>query len=362
MVDIRQVKHSENTEELTDLFQVCFNESMSPEHWNWKYIQNPAAPVSPEVVVATEDGKIVGARPYLLGQMWFGNEKLRTALHCETMVHPDHQRKGLFGRMGKFAIELLKTEGYSLSYGFPNPLSRQGFLKQGYKIVTQTEALFRIVRPKRLISYKLGHTFAGLGPNFFYDAFLKTRTRKLPHSTSTFEVQIHDRFTDVLRDVDALKDNSGMDIERSEAFLQWRFDHHPEKFYRYVTLTTDSGLSGYAVVSVQEGSDGIIFGIIVDYLVKDNNAECFNLLMRQCLIDLEKSDCDIIIISAFSKPVFRHELVKRLGFKSSVKFPYNRFFQYEHLDAILLDEQLSRRVDIYDKNNWHVTYTYWDTR
>ena len=68
---------------------------------------------------------------------------------------PEHQNKGIFNRMGQFAIQYLKENDYALSYGFPAPMSRSGFLKQGWRIVAETETIFRAVHPQKLISYKL---------------------------------------------------------------------------------------------------------------------------------------------------------------------------------------------------------------
>ncbi|MCP4609551.1 MAG: GNAT family N-acetyltransferase [Planctomycetes bacterium] len=360
MVDIKLVRHSENLDELTDLFQASFNHSISLELWNWKYIQNPVAPTYPEVVVAIENGKIIGARPYLLGEMWFGSERFMTAEHCDTMVHPDHQKKGLFGKLERYAIENLKQRGAGLSYGFPNALSRQGFLKQGYRIVTQTENLFRIVRPKKVASQILGCRFAGSGLGLVYDIFLNTQPKKTSTTQNNYHVEISDQFTETFKEIDALRDKTGIDLVRSESYLRWRFDLHPVNIYKYIAITRNSEIIGYAVVSVQEYKN-LIFGTIVDYLVKDDDISYFNIIVRQCLNLLEKSECDVIMISAISQPKLRTELVKHLGFRSSAKFPYNRYFQYGHVDVILLNEQLSQRIDVYDKNNWHITDAYRDT-
>ena len=140
MVEIRLVKHSQEKEQLLDLFRASFGHSMPAEFWDWKYIQNPLAPPDPEVIVAIDSGKIVGARPFRLVEMWMGDEKVRTAQHSDTMVHPEYQGKGIFNQMGQFSMEYLKENSYALSYGFPNPKSRPGFLKQGYKIVVPLEA------------------------------------------------------------------------------------------------------------------------------------------------------------------------------------------------------------------------------
>jgi GNAT superfamily N-acetyltransferase/N-acetylglutamate synthase-like GNAT family acetyltransferase len=360
LVEIRLLKHSEEKEKLLNLFRVSFGFSISVEHWDWKHLQNPLAFSDPELIVAVDGGKIVGARPFLPAEMWLGNKKIKAAQHCDTMVHPDYQGRGVFNRMGQFAMRYLKDRGYALSYGFPGPLSRPGFLKQGYRIVAETENLFRICHPQKLLSYKLrSKTLAGV-LGFSYDILLNTgmkRTTRLPDSV---QVEVLDRFADDLKGVDDLRDKSGINLVRSESYLRWRFDRYPDHTYKYVIAKKEGELWGYAVTSVQQQLNGLVHGMIVDYLVRDKDIGCFRALVDGCLGELSKSKFDIILVWTFSEPKFREELLKYFGFKSSTRFPYSKLSDYAYLDAILIDEKLAGAIDIYDKNNWRVTHAYPD--
>lgn len=362
MLEIRLVKHAEEREQLVDLFRLCFSYDMSTEIWDWEYLQNPSASDNPEVVVALEGSKIVGARPFLLAEMWLGNERVKAAQHCDTMVHPEHRNKGIFDKMGRFSLQHLKDSGYALSYGFPGPMARPGFLKQGYRIVAETENLFRVLRPQKVLSYKLKNRLFGSGLGFFYDKLLNAKTREASRLPSSFQVEAFDRFTDELRGVDTLRTLSAIDLVRSESYLRWRFDQNQEHKYKYIVTKREERLCGYAVVSAQEELDGLVYGVIVDYLVENGDVDCFHVLINGCLNDLEESGCDIAVIWAFSAPKLREELLKHFSFKSSSRFPYKRFFGYGYLDAIQIDEKVTEKVNIYDKNNWRVTYAFSDMR
>ncbi len=360
MVETKLVKHREKREELLDLFRVSFGHDMSAELWDWKYIQNPFVSADPEVIVAVENGKIVGARPLLLAEMWLEDEKVKAAQPCDTMVHPEHRREGIFSRMNQFAIEYFKQSGYAFFYNFPGPMSRPGYLKQGWKIVAITETLYRFINPQKLISYKLKNQFLGTGLGFFYDKLLNTRI-KASLLSSSFQVKVFDKFPGELKEVDDLRDKSTIDLVRSEAYLRWRFDQHPEHSYKYIIAKKGDELWGYAVISVQEQINGLVYGMIVDYVVKNKDIDCFRILINRCLNELEKSEPDLVSVWAFSQPEFRKELTKHFGFKSSSTFPYNRFFGKGYLVAREIDEQVVEKIDIYDKKNWRVTYTYYDT-
>jgi GNAT superfamily N-acetyltransferase len=361
MVGIRLVKHLAEMEQLVDLFRVCFELNMSPELWNWKYLQNPLASAAPEVIVALDDGKVVGARPFLLTEMWLDNERVVTAQHCDTMVHPEHRNKGIFSRMGQFAIQYLKENNYILSYGFPGPMSSQGFLTQGWRIVAPTEIMFRIVNPQRAISRKLKSKILGNGLGFFYDKLLNTKITENLRLSSAFHVEIFDRFTGELNEVDTLRDELCIDMVRSETNLRWRFDGHPEHSYKYILAKRDEKVWGYAVISVQVETNGLVYGMITDHLVKNRDIACFQALMESSLNELGKSGCDILVMWMFSEPKFREQLLKYFGFKSSFRFPYDKIFGYGYLDAILIDERVAERINIYDSENWRVTYAFSDS-
>lgn len=360
MAEIKLVKHQERREDLLDLFQVSFGHNMSAELWDWKYLQNPLASADPEVIVAMDNGKIIGARPFLLAEMWLKDEKVKAAQPCDAMIHPEHRRKGIFDRMNQFAIQYFKQNDYGLFYNFPGKMALPGDLRQGWKIVSATETLFRAVNPQKVISYKLKSQLLGCMTGFFYDKLLNTRGKASPLSSS-FQIEVFNQFPDELKQVDTLRDRSAIDLARGETYLRWRFDQHPEHKYKYIAAKRDGMLWGYAVVSAQEQPNGLIYGMIVDYLVKDKDTDCFQVLVNKCLGELERSECDLVSVWAFTQPRFREELLKHFGFKPSSCFPYNRLLEEGYLVAREIGEQMLEKIDIYNKGNWRVTHVYPDT-
>ena len=361
MVDIALVKHSDKIEQLLDLFCESFGKKMSRELWTWKYLRNPLNSADVEIIVALDNDKVVGARPFMLAEMWLGNEKLKAAQHCDTMVHPQYQGKGIFNRIGKFAIQYLRDNGFTLSYGFPGPQSRPGFLRQGYRIVTRTETMFRVVNPRRVISCQLRNRLLGSGIGFLYDKLLNFKRKDTSSISSIFQLDTSDQVTDELKQVDDLRGESVIDLVRDESYLRWRFDCQPIFSYKYILARRDNRLWGYAVVSVREEVSGLRTGIVVDHLVRNSDIACYRALINRCLCELEKQGCDIAFIWTSGEPKLREVLLQHFGFKSSVRFPYDRFFGYGYMDVILLDEQRGERANIYDEENWRITHAFPDT-
>jgi hypothetical protein len=292
--------------------------------------------------------------------MWLGNQKVKAAQHTDTMVHPEYQGKGIFNRMGMFAIGYLKENGYALSYGFGNEKSRPGFLKQGYRLVALNETIFRPINPQKLVSYRLGNKVLGGGLGFLYDKLLNIKPREAFQPATSFQLEVFDQFNDELKEIDTLRDESLINLVRRESYLEWLFDQRPNRDYQYIVAKKDRTVWGYIVVSAQEQNDGLVYGYIVDHLVKDRDIDCFRALINRSLGELEKWGCDIVIIWALGEPVLREELLKHLGFKSTLLFPYNRFSGHGFLNAIRLDDQVAAGVDIYDEKDWRVTCAYWD--
>jgi GNAT superfamily N-acetyltransferase len=364
MVEIKLVKHLEEKGQLMDLFGACFGHNVPAEFWEWKYIQNPSASADPEVIVAIDNSKIVGARPFRLAEMWLGNEKVRAAQHGDTMVHPEHQRKGIFNQMGQFSIKYLEENGYALSYGLPNAKSRPGFLKQGYRIVVPIEVMICVVNPQNLISPALGNKALGSGLGFLYDKFLNKKMTETFQPPTSFQLKAFDQFNDELKGIDTLRDPSPIDLVRSESYLRWLFDQRPNQSYRYIVAKRDKTVWGYTVVGAGKPRKGLVWGYIVDYLVRDRDIACFQTLINRSLNELRELKCDFVIIWAPGEPVFRRQLLKHLGFKSTLSFPYNRFFthfiHHGYLDAIGINNRLAAGVNVYAKENWRVTYAYSD--
>lgn len=359
MYEIEIVEYKEKKEELINLFKMSFGHSISPEFWDWKHTQNPCASDNPEVIVATNNGEIVGARPLLFFGMWIKDKKVKAAQPCDTMVHPKHRRKGIFSRMNQFAIEYFKEDECAFFYNFPGTMSRPGYLKQGWKIVSIMEPLFRAINPQEVISYKLGHKVLGRGLGFLYATLLNARVKKYPLSNS-FDVIISDQFIPELESLDGLRDRSAINIVRSKSYLKWRFDKHPKYNYKYIVAKRAKSLWGYAIVSVREQGNRLMYGMIMDYLVKNNNIDCLRVIMSKCIDELEKLECDLILTWSFPNSILRRELIHYFRFKSSVKFPYNKFLDKEYFVTRYINKQVMRKVDIYDKRNWNITYSYRD--
>ena len=360
MVDIHLVNQKEATDELLKLFKISYGCEMSNKLWNWKYFENPFVLNDPEIIVAKEKGKIVGARPLLLAEMWIENRIRKVAQPCDMMVHPDYRRHKIFTKMNDYAYLYLKEQHYALFYNFPNSRAYPGNLKQGWQSVAITEDLFVINNPRRVIYAKLNNRPVSAVGGFIYD-IIKPKIRK-SQSSKYFEIKKSNRFTSEMKQIDSLRDKMAIDLVRSEGFLRWRFDQHPENKYQYILAMENGKLGGYAVVNIQTQANGLRGGLIVDYLVKNNDLNCFRQLIHECMGELKERKCDTISAWSFGQPDLRRELIKYFRFYSSTSFPFSKMLEQSYFVSRQVDEAVLKEVNIYDINNWRINQVYYDIK
>lgn len=362
MIEVKLVKYRQVEKELLDLFCASFGRDMNPDFWSWKHVGNYLSPADPELIVAMDKDRIVGARPFLFVEIWLGKEKIKAAQHVDTMVHPEYQGKGLFNLMGQYSLEYLKENGCALSYGFANALSRRGFLKQGYQIIGAMDMMFKVLRSRNIMLRYLKNELLGSLVGTFYDRLFVKSPKPLSGLMDSFNFITADQFIEELKDVDALRDRRAIDLVRSERFLRWRYDAHPHFKYKYIVIKRRDELAGYAVISARREDSGLTHGLIVDFLVENNDNACFRALVDKCYIELDYLGCDYVNIWMVSQFNQMNQLLKRSGFTSVLKFPYKKQYGDNLFDAILIQEQIAKLIDIYDKENWRLSAAFSDTR
>jgi GNAT superfamily N-acetyltransferase len=360
MVEIKLVNHHEKRKELLDLFRASFGHDMSVERWDWQFSHNPLASDIPDFCVAMHDNRIVGVRPYIPSRMWLGNEKIKAAQGVNAMVHAEYQGQGIFPRMIHPARDYLVSKDYTVNYGFPNYRLQPVVLGEGARIVSPLEDLFAAVNPRKVLSHKLDNRLLGNTLGFFYSRLLNAKVRKPPPPPNSFHIGVFDQFNDELSGVDNLRDESRIDLMRDEAYLRWRFDQHPEYQHRYVISKRDGQLLGYAVIYARTSDDGLVWGRIVDHLVKNDDSECARSIIAACVRELRAMESDFIDIRVFDNPALRRELIHHFGFRSLRTFPYERIVNRFNFVVRALDERVLEKADIYDKGNWRVTHAHCD--
>lgn len=141
---------------IINLLKLSLGESLMPkseEYWNWKHVQNPFG--SSPVLVAEEDGQLIGVRAFMRWEWQCGNQKLEAVRAVDTATHPDHQGKGIFKKLTIALLDYCEREGIDFVFNTPNGKSKPGYLKMGWQSAGKLPVRLTFVRPFSMIKNRL---------------------------------------------------------------------------------------------------------------------------------------------------------------------------------------------------------------
>ena len=115
----------------------------------WKHKDNPFG-TSP-AWVAVDGEKLVGFRTFLRWELEGPDGAVRAVRAVDTATHPEYQRRGIFSRLTRRALEELRAEGVGLVFNTPNDRSGPGYLKLGWSEVGRLPVRFRPTSVRALV-------------------------------------------------------------------------------------------------------------------------------------------------------------------------------------------------------------------
>ena len=120
--------------EMISLLKKSLGEGLIPKseaYFQWKHEKNPFG--KSKILLAKEDGKIVGLRAFMKWKWKDGNDTITAVRAVDTATDPAYQGKGIFKKLTLQAVDECKAEGYGLVFNSPNEKSRAGYLKMGWE-------------------------------------------------------------------------------------------------------------------------------------------------------------------------------------------------------------------------------------
>jgi GNAT superfamily N-acetyltransferase len=320
---MRMFNEGEDLPAFLSLFQASFDETLSKDYFEWKYVRNPFRIGEIPIIIAEENGRIVGARPFLATRMSVNGEVLNALQPCDAMVHPEFQGKGIFGQLNKYAIEKFQASDYKIFYNFPNKNSFPGNVKSGWHIICETNWHWRILSPARIFESVVENSLLRrLGVLMSPILWLVFRVPKSRDRGITVET-VDD--IGILEQVfNAWRNQQCIFAVRDRKYLEWRFKSRPERQYQFLVARVEGEARGYFVLSTEDFR-GMKRGTIVDYLVIGNDPSTFRSLLIYSLNHLKDQGCHISDTWAFTQK-WAEEIVARSGFISSRSILIRRWF------------------------------------
>ncbi|TYL39140.1 GNAT family N-acetyltransferase [Natronococcus pandeyae] len=246
------------------LYETVFDRDRRPDWFRWKYQENPYVDHVP-IVVAERNSDLVGCRS-LFAQEMRGYGQVWTAFQpCDTMVHPEHRRQGLFGRMNERTLERYADDGPSFFFNFPNEASIQGNLDHGWHEIGTVPLYYRFQDPVRALE-----RWTGTGDSEQAEASSESRTaaalsRSLSNAISgshrtgdrllapDADVRLERYETPPVETLERIYRRSipdGIHTNRTAEFYRWRFANPARGYTAYVAKRGTEPVAALVVSTV----------------------------------------------------------------------------------------------------------------
>ncbi|WP_224270655.1 GNAT family N-acetyltransferase [Haloprofundus salinisoli] len=306
---------------LLALDRTVWDRQRGREWFEWKYVENPYVDHVP-IFVAERDGEIVGARPFLVLPLR-GPDATGIAFQpADTMVHPDHRRRGLFTQMTTAALSYYADadDGPDLYFNFPNDASRPGYEKLGWRDAGRRTTFYRVQNPSSLVGTRLSEVGESVARLTTPVARRYYRNRDRAARTDR-QFVVHRHRTLPVDRLAALYERSIPDrlhAHRDAAFYRWRMGSPLWGRLTYV-VENDEGPLAALVARTRTTKDGVTITQFAELAPLVGGDEWLTGVARLFDAALEEhADSDIVAVSESGVP---REFLAERGFLADDERP-----------------------------------------
>lgn len=238
--------------------------------WRWQFRDNPAGEAF--CALAEDRDRIIGQYAVIPTRFSVQGKETLFALSCDTMIHPDYRKQGIFTTLADELYRFIKSEHMITTvWGFPNEISLPGFTRHlGWRLIT--------VFPLRIVPLRPLAMLRSLVP-------LKKTSRQKQRDTGDGSSMESLASRGVFPEVPGLLVEpvplaAGFDEEfddlwnrnrglapviqvRDAAYLNWRYSGAPGFGYRPFAIRSNGRLLGYMVIRMMNLM-GHFFGVLAD--------------------------------------------------------------------------------------------------
>lgn len=326
----------------------------SPEWFAWKYENNPFMDHVP-TVVATHEGRVVGAKSGLALPVAWGDHRGIAVQPCDVMVHADHRRRGLYSRMTEHMKAVYRDGEPALFFNFPNPETLAGSKKHGWRVVGEVPTHYRIQDPGDYLPGD-GSGPLGTGVRATWRALLgalDSVAGKGPPVT----VNRHESVpVETLAALYRWSRPEGYHVPREERFYRWRFGNPRRRYEAYTVGPDDAPTLGCVLGRSTDGDRSVAALVdVVPASAGDAPTGAYRALLAR--IRRDHGDADVVAVAGGAIPP---SVRRRFGFLSDRSLPLSRVARPTVMVAYPLSDAVGE--DVFDRANWRVGLADMDTR
>ncbi|MCU4800347.1 GNAT family N-acetyltransferase [Halobacteria archaeon HArc-gm2] len=310
---------SEDRDGVLALDRTVWGRDRGEDWFDWKYASNPIVGHVP-MFVTEYDGEIVGARPFMAFRIRAGESVVDALQPSDTMVHPDHRRRGLFSRMTRRAIATYADEDPALLFNFPNDAARPGYEKLGWRTLGPQVTYYRVQDPARLFAERFDGPARELARRTLRPLVRSVR-RTGTHASGRSDVDVQSRRGVPCATLASLYDRrvpGRFHVLRDEELLRWRFGS--PAWSRTTYLASRGGTVVAALVArTRTLADGATVTQVADVLPLPGDASLMGTATSLFgAVTRDHADSTLVAVSAgATSPAILH----RLGFRPDDRPP-----------------------------------------
>jgi GNAT superfamily N-acetyltransferase len=337
-IKFRQFNSQNDLESQRELFLDAFPEAKgtsaeSLEHYRWKFQSYPDQPTSSEYVATYQD-KIVGYYAAIPYRYKFEGEEYKVAMVCDVMTHSSMRGKGIFTKLGAFALKQMENEGYALSLGYP--IRKEvipGHLKVGWRLAGDLPLYLKVFKTNALLKNTKFKIFIPL-LNFivrFFSLIFKPKDRS--HYKS--ELLKLDKFLmdkESLAFFEKINSQNKSTLIKTREFLSWRYSA-PDVDYDIIVIKDSSNFIQGVAFSRATVLKDIPTLAILDLVVLEDSKEVVSMIFKEAEKLLFSKNLEMISFMmtpvkylkfnlfylGFIKSPFKFQLISRVLSKSGEK-------------------------------------------
>lgn len=338
--------------EQRELFRTCFPETIgtpveSLEHYLWKFKSNYGTLRASEHI-AMEENKILGyyaAIPFRY--KYFGSE-CTAAMVCDVMTGPKARGKGLFTKLGVYATDKFKEEGFEFSTGFPirNEVI-PGHIKAGWSILFDLPMYGCFISFKSFLSQrKIGFAapFANVLNSIVRGLMGLFQPKKSSLRLHSFELESNSDIHDIVSFYKKYSNSIPIYLVKDDLFLRWRLSA-PHKKYQITLLYDLQEVVGIAVSRDLE-KEGIQCLGVLDFALLEGYHKYSKYLTNELVLIGKKMNCELILLMIGQHRAKLFSLSRSLFLRT----PYKFSFILKQFGSI------SDSKDLNKEENWHLSW------
>jgi hypothetical protein len=171
--------------------------------------------------VAEVEGDIIAASALWAWKFHFKGRGINALQPCDTVVHKNFRRKGIFKKMNIARINYAKDRRCDIIYNFPNSKSLPGYLNMGWNFTGKVRWRVKILKPLKV----------------FQSYFKNKQSEKIL-------LEGEYRLTkDKISFCFSQRDNCNIQTFYSNEYIKWRYFNHPSRTYGLINLNSSTNIN-----------------------------------------------------------------------------------------------------------------------